>query len=220
MRTKVYLYSRFNRFWHWSQSLLILFLILTGFEIHSSFKLFGYENAVEWHEIAAWAFIILLIFAVFWHFLSGQWRQYIPSLKNMTAQLDYYLLGIFHNAPHPVRKTSLSKLNPLQRVVYLGLNILVIPVMIGSGLLYLYIPETFPKLAIAGMEAIALIHTAGAFLILVFLLVHLYLITTGHTPLSNLKAMITGYEELNSEHADQDSSFNIPEDHEVKPSSI
>lgn len=220
MKTKVYLYSRFNRFWHWSQSLLILFLILTGFEIHSSFNLFGYENAVEWHEIAAWAFIILLIFAVFWHFLSGQWRQYIPSLKNMTAQLDYYLLGIFHNAPHPVRKTSLSKLNPLQRVVYLGLNILVIPVMIGSGLLYLYIPETFPKLAIAGMEAIALIHTAGAFLILVFLLVHLYLITTGHTPLSNLKAMITGYEELNSEHADQDSSSNVPEDHEVKPSSL
>lgn len=220
MKTKVYLYSRFNRFWHWSQSLLILFLILTGFEIHGSFTLFGYEEAVEWHEIAAWAFIILLIFAVFWHFLSGQWRQYIPSLKNMTAQLDFYLLGIFHNAPHPVRKSTLSKLNPLQRVVYLGLNILVIPVMVGSGLLYLYIPETSAQLTIAGIETIALLHTAGAFLILVFLLVHLYLITTGHTPLSNLKAMLTGYEELNSEQADQEKEHGSATDTDVKPSAL
>jgi thiosulfate reductase cytochrome b subunit len=204
MKTKVYLYSRFNRFWHWSQSLLILFLILTGFEIHSSFALFGYENAVEWHELAAWGFIILVIFAVFWHILSGQWRQYIPTRRNMTAQLDYYLLGIFHKAPHPVRKSSLSKLNPLQRVVYLGLNILVIPVMIGSGLGYVF----FPAIAhwnLFGIEGIALIHTAGAFMILVFLLVHLYLITTGHTPLSNLKAMLTGYEILSAEHADQET---------------
>lgn len=33
-------------------------------------------------------------------------------------------------------------------------------------------------------------------MILVFLIMHLYLITTGHTVGSQLKAMITGWEEL------------------------
>jgi thiosulfate reductase cytochrome b subunit len=32
-----------------------------------------------------------------------------------------------------------------------------------------------------------------------FLITHLYLITTGETATSNLKAMITGYEELEEE---------------------
>jgi hypothetical protein len=32
-----------------------------------------------------------------------------------------------------------------------------------------------------------------------FLVAHLYLVTTGHTVTSNLKAMITGYEELETD---------------------
>jgi Ni,Fe-hydrogenase I cytochrome b subunit len=52
---------------------------------------------------------------------------------------------------------------------------------------------------IKGLENIALFHTAGAFLLVAFVVVHLYLITTGRTPTSNLKAMITGYEEIDDE---------------------
>jgi thiosulfate reductase cytochrome b subunit len=32
-------------------------------------------------------------------------------------------------------------------------------------------------------------------MMLVFLIAHVYLTTTGHTPLAHIKAMITGYEE-------------------------
>ena len=49
------------------------------------------------------------------------------------------------------------------------------------------------------LETIAYWHTAGAFLLMVFLVVHVYMTTTGHTPSSNIKAMITGYEELEDE---------------------
>jgi thiosulfate reductase cytochrome b subunit len=52
---------------------------------------------------------------------------------------------------------------------------------------------------IESLEIIALLHTLGAFLLIAFLVVHLYLITTGHTVTSNLKAMITGWEELEAE---------------------
>ncbi len=48
------------------------------------------------------------------------------------------------------------------------------------------------------LQTIAVLHTAGAFFLAAFLIVHLYLITTGRSPASNLRAMITGWEDLES----------------------
>ena len=204
---KVYLYYKFERIWHWAQALLIFFLGFTGFEVHGSFTLFGFETAVAWHNIAAWAFIGLIGLAIFWHVSTDAWKQYVPTAENLKAQIEYYLTGIFRNAPHPTKKTVLSKLNPLQRLVYLGLKILVIPVMVVSGLLYMFYryPSGAEMKAIdmGGLEVVALIHTAGAFMLVVFVIVHLYLITTGHTLTTNLKAMITGYEEIEDEEAEE-----------------
>jgi thiosulfate reductase cytochrome b subunit len=195
-----YVYQAFNRFWHWAQAALILFLAATGFEIHGSIRFFGFAQAVRYHSAAAVAFLVLVVFAIFWHFTTGQWRQYLPTLTNLRAQANYYLTGIFRNAPHPTRKSALSKLNPLQRLVYLGLKLMVIPVLALSGLLYMFYryPQRFDVVALKmdGLRTVALIHTAGAFLVLAFLIAHLYLITTGTTLTSNLKAMITGYEEV------------------------
>jgi cytochrome b subunit of formate dehydrogenase len=49
---------------------------------------------------------------------------------------------------------------------------------------------------IQSLEFIAIFHTIAAILLVVFIVTHLYLITTGETVTSNLKAMLTGYEEL------------------------
>ena len=204
MKKKVLLYSRFERFWHWSQAILIIFLGITGFEIHSSYTLFNYENAVTWHNLAAWAFIVLIIFAVFWHFITGQWRQYIPTKKNLKAQIDYYLLGILKKAPHPTKKTVLSKLNPLQILVYLALNLLVIPVVVLSGLLYMFFRYPENPFGFFSLTNISFFHTAGAFLLVTFLIIHVYLITTGHTVFSNLNAMVTGYEELDVDEDEEE----------------
>jgi thiosulfate reductase cytochrome b subunit len=212
MKNKVYIYRSFERFWHWMQALIIFFLAMTGFEIHGSISFFGYQNAVKYHNIAAYAFIVLIVFAIFWHFATGEWRQYIPTVKNLKAQINYYLLGIFSNAPHPTRKTVLSKLNPLQKLVYLALKILVIPTMMISGLLYMF--YRYPQnggivgMNIDSVEVIALFHTAGAFLLLAFIIIHLYLITTGTTVTSNLKAMITGFEDLETEETTDNKKIN------------
>jgi thiosulfate reductase cytochrome b subunit len=210
MKQKVYIYKSFERFWHWMQAIIIFFLAATGMEIHGSINFFGYQNAVKYHNVAAYAFIVLIVFAIFWHFSTGEWKQYLPTAKNLKAQLNYYLFGIFKNAPHPTKKTVLSKLNPLQKLVYLALKILVIPTMVISGLLYMF--YRYPQkgsvegLNIQSVETIALFHTAGAFLLIAFVIVHLYLITTGSTITSNLKAMITGYEELESEHPEDENA--------------
>lgn len=200
---KEYVYQAFERFWHWTQAALILFLGVTGFEIHGTFHFFGYAQAVHFHNIAAIAFLILIAFAIFWHFSTGEWRQYIPTLTNLRAQAEYYVLGIFRNSPHPLKKSVLSKLNPLQKLVYAGLKLLVIPVIALSGLLYMFYryPQRYEVIAlrIESLRTIALIHTAGAFLLVAFFIAHVYLITTGRTLTSNLKAMLTGFEELENE---------------------
>jgi len=199
---KVYLYKGYERFWHWTQAVLVLFLILTGFEIHGSYSLFGYENAVRWHDNAAWAFLILIVFTMFWHITSGEWKQYVPTARNLRAQVKYYLTGIFNNAPHPTGKRLLSKLNPLQRLTYFALNILIIPLMVLSGFLYLYFNYPMQGVELDSLEPVALIHTIGAYIMITFLVIHLYLITTGRTVFSNLKAMITGWEEMDEEEAE------------------
>ncbi|MBK7981396.1 MAG: cytochrome b/b6 domain-containing protein [Ignavibacteriae bacterium] len=206
MTKKVYVYKSFERFWHWVQSILIIFLGFTGFEIHGSYEFFGFEQAVKYHNIAAYLFIVLIVFAIFWHFTTGEWRQYIPTYKNIIAQVQFYLFGIFKNAPHPTKKTVLSKLNPMQKLTYFGLKILVIPLSVTSGLLYML--YRYPQrheirfLNIESLEIIAVVHTIAALFLVSFLIVHLYLITTGEKITTNLKAMLTGYEELEHEDAE------------------
>ena len=208
---KDYVYRGFERFWHWMQAVLILFLGLTGFEIHGSIEFFGYDQAVRYHNTAAISLLVLIAFAVFWHFTSGEWRQYLPTWKNLKAQTNYYIFGIFRNAPHPTKKTVLSKLNPLQKLVYAGLKVLVIPVMVVSGLLYMFYryPRRYEVLSlnVHSLGWIAVLHTLGAFLLLSFMVAHLYLITTGRTVTSNLKAMVTGFEEL-PEETDEKSTLS------------
>ena len=196
---KVYIYKIFERFWHWAQVLLILILMISGFEIHSSFNLLGYSTAVEVHNISAWLFLFLIIFAIFWHFTTGEWKQYIPTTKYLKAQFDYYVTGIFKGAPHPTKKLVYNKFNPLQRLIYLSLKILVIPVQVISGFLYLYFHYPVKGLELQSLEYVALVHVFGAFLLLAFMIAHVYLTTTGHKPLSAIKAMITGWEEMSEE---------------------
>ena len=113
--------------------------------------------------------------------------------------MNYYSVGIFAGAPHPFRATALSKHNPLRRLAYLMLELFINPLIWVSGLAYLYYNELAASkiAAVAGvdLESIALVHTAAAFMMLAFLIGHLYLSTTGHTPLAHIKAMITGWED-------------------------
>ena len=209
-KKQVLIYKGFERFWHWMQAILIFFLAFTGFEIHGSLTFFGYRDAVRYHTLAAYMFLSLIIFAIFWHLTTGEWKQYIPTLKNIRSQLDYYLFGIFRNAPHPTKKTVLAKLNPLQKITYFGLKILVIPLSVTSGLLYMF--YRYPSrhgieaINVHSLKWIAYFHTAAAILLVVFIITHLYLITTGDSITANLKAMLTGYEELEDDDNSKESS--------------
>jgi thiosulfate reductase cytochrome b subunit len=192
---KVMIFRRFERFWHWSQALLIFSLLLTGVEIHGSYPLLGFTGATQLHTIAAWALIVLWLFAIFWHITTGEWRQYIPTRNGLWAVAHYYLIGTFTGASHPYRKTSKAKHNPLQRLAYLFFKLMISPVVWVSGLLYLFYSQWPEALSnVLSLQAVANVHTIAAFAMMVFIIGHVYMTTLGHTLFSHIKPMVTGYD--------------------------
>ena len=51
------------------------------------------------------------------------------------------------------------------------------------------------------LQVIAYIHVIVAFAILLFVLIHVYMTTTGHTPFAHIMTMITGWEDLEEDEA-------------------
>ncbi len=197
---RVYLYARFQRFWHWMQAVIIFALLVTGMEVHGLFTLIGYELSFHVHNFLAWGLVTFIVLAFFWYITTGDFRQYLTEgnlLEKIGLQVRYYMNGIFRNEPHPFKKNEISRLNPLQRITYLMLTLVGLPLQIAFGFLYYY----FNELVALGMdpdwiEPIALIHTLLAYLLVAFVIMHVYMTTTGHTPTSNIKAMVTGWEEI------------------------
>ncbi len=194
---KIYLYTRFERFWHWIQALLIMGLLLTGFEIHGAYQLLGFERAASWHNFLGISWLILFVFIVFWLLTTGQWKQYVPTTKKLLEVARYYAFGIFKGERHPVQKRPEAKHNPLQRLTYLGLAAILLPVQMLTGLLY-WSYNDWPALGLAflGLGAVAAVHLLCAFAILAFFIVHVYMTTTGHTVTAHVAAMFSGWEEV------------------------
>ncbi len=190
--TKVYLYTRFERFWHWFQALMIIFLMITGFEVHGLYTLTGFETAVELHNFIGLFWLGSFAFFAFWLIITGEWKQYIPTTRKLFDVALYYAWGIFHGQDHPVQKTPGAKHNPLQRLAYLGISAMLLPVQMITGLLY----YLYNSLGDVSLVPIAFIHTLAAFLLLNFLIIHIYMTTTGHSLFSHIKGMITGWEEI------------------------
>ena len=202
MSERIYIYKRYERFWHWSQAFLIITMMISGFEVHGTYTLLGFQKAVQLHTVAAWSLLVLWAFTIFWQFTTGEWRQYLPSLKNVMAMVKYYTIGIFTNSPHPFRKTVVQKHNPLQRLAYLALLAFISPLIWASGLLYLFYGD-WGRLGLdahLSLEWVAVAHTLGAYMMTAFFFIHVYLTTTGHSIFAHIKAMITGWEEVGEHH--------------------
>lgn len=201
----IYLFSRYERFWHWLQMSLIFTLAITGFEVHGMFSLMGFEMAVKVHNYSGLTWLIAFAFFAFWVFTTGEWKQYIPTTKKMLEVVLYYSYGIFRGDAHPVAKKKHAKHNPLQRIVYLSIAVIALPIQMFSGFLYWgYNYWTQWGLGWLSLEVVVFVHMAVAFGILSFIIVHVYMTTTGHTLFSHIKAMITGWEEVEEDTVIED----------------
>lgn len=193
----VRVYPRFERFWHWTQMVLIFVLIFTGLGLHGAHPLVPFRAAVMIHTTAALLLILVWIFATFWLFTTGTWRQFIPRIEGMIQVARFYAWGIFRGEKHPYKKLYWRKHNPLQAATYFGLKWFVFPVIWGSGLLYLTYNfwEPMPNSAF-WIEVVANIHLFAAYVIVSFVIIHVYLLTVGHGFLHHVRPMVTGFDEI------------------------
>jgi thiosulfate reductase cytochrome b subunit len=200
---RVYMYGSYERLWHWLQTGAIVLLILTGMVIHKpdSFGFLDFRNMVYIHNTVAVILGINAGLALFFHLASGEIKQYIPRPRGFFdrtfTQAVYYLKGIFSGEPHPFEKTPEKKLNPLQQITYFGLLNVLLPLQGITGIL-MWGVQRWPTIAdsFGGLPLLAPVHTFVAWLFAAFTILHVYLTTTGHTAVSSLEAMITGWEEV------------------------
>ncbi|MDB1123677.1 cytochrome b/b6 domain-containing protein [Vibrio algarum] len=196
MNKTVVIFKRFERFWHWGQAALVLLLIVTGLELHGTIDLLGFGKSSHFHHFAGfiWAALVVMIFT--WVFTTGEWKQFVPDMKGIDGVLRFYLYGVFVGEPHPHHMSPVNKFNPLQRVAYLGLLFVLIPLQIITGLIFFFFPELRAAGFIDHIGIVAAIHTFCAYSVIAFLVVHLYLITLGQKLSSHMKAMLSGKEEI------------------------
>ncbi len=201
---KTYLFTRYERFWHWFQMVLIFILLLTGSEVNGFHSLFGFKTAVNIHNFAGLTWLIAFLVFIFWLFTTGEWKQYIPTAKQLFEVASFYAYGIFKGEAHPYRKRKDAKHNPLQRLSYLGLASIMLPVQMVAGFLYWsYNSWEAWGLTFLNLQVVAFIHVLMGFTILLFVLIHVYMTTTGHTPFAHIQTMITGWEDLEQDEAEE-----------------
>ena len=200
---RVQMYSLYERIWHWVQAAMIIMLIGTGLRIHfpTHFYPISFATAVTIHNVLGFILVANAVFGLFYYLTTGTIRQHLPEPRGYLVlafkQAKYYMGGIFRNEPHPLQKTPENRLNPLQQATYLGILNVLLPIQGVTGLL-MWSGQQWPEtvIAVGGMPLLAMIHGFVAWLFGAFVVTHIYMTTTGHTPLANIKAMIFGYEEL------------------------
>jgi thiosulfate reductase cytochrome b subunit len=208
---QVYMYSLYERLWHWLQTFAIVLLLFTGLVIHKpdSFGIFSFRGMVLVHNILAAILGINAALSLFYHLVSGEIQQYIPRPRGFFdqtfTQARFYLQGIFKGAQHPFEKTPGKKLNPLQQITYFGILNVLLPLQGITGAL-IWGAQRWPEWAgrLGGLPFLAPFHTLIAWLFASFIVMHVYLTTTGHTPSAAIKAMIMGWDEVEVHNIDEE----------------
>ena len=200
---EVYMYSAYERLWHWLQTVVIFGLLFTGLIIHKPdiFGIFNFRYTVEVHNVLSAILVVNAALAAFYHLASGEIKQFLPQphgfFDQAFTQARYYLRGIFSGEPHPFHKSRRRKLNPLQQITYFGLLNVLLPLQVVSGVL-MWGTQRWPglTLTLGGLPFLAPVHTLLAWLFASFIVMHIYLTTTGHTATANMRAMVIGWDEV------------------------
>ncbi|MBT8449834.1 MAG: cytochrome b/b6 domain-containing protein, partial [Gammaproteobacteria bacterium] len=200
---KEYIYDSYERLWHWLQASSIIILLVTGLIIHKPhlFSIFSFAYMVEVHNIVGFILFANAALALFYNLASGEIKQYIPEPKGFIgrsmAQAMYYTKGVFEGQPHPEEKSRDHKMNVLQQVTYLAILNILLPAQVITGIL-IWGAQRWPDIAdmAGGLAILGPLHTLIAWTFATFIVMHVYLTTHGHTPTAGIKAMISGWDDV------------------------
>jgi thiosulfate reductase cytochrome b subunit len=183
-------------------------MILTGVQIRyiGLFHVITFKTAVDLHN---WVGFVLIANYFLWfvfYLTSDKIKVYHPDLspaKHFTEafrQLKYYSFGMFMGEHNPHHVSAYHKFNPMQSMFYQIVMLLLVPVQIYTGIL-LWDVERFQKAVdfLGGVRIVDTVHVLAFIFFVFFICIHPYLATLGHTPTAHIKAMLTGYEEVEDE---------------------
>ncbi|MEW6403319.1 MAG: cytochrome b/b6 domain-containing protein [Chloroflexota bacterium] len=211
---RVYMYESYRRFWHWLQTTSIVILLLTGLIIHrpDMFGAFSFRGVVVVHNVVAAILVLNALLSIFYHVATERMQEYIPRpygfFDDAIVQAKYYISGIFKGEGHPFEKTPNNRMNPIQKVTYFAILNVLLPLQILTGAL-MWGVQRWPNIAhlFGGLPSLAPFHSLVAWAFGAFIVVHVYMTTTGATPLEAIRAMVTGYEnvEVHGTHEEKPS---------------
>lgn len=197
------------RVWHWINAISFLVLIITGIQLRYKelVGIMSFRTAVDIHNYFGFLLIGNFFIWLLYYLLTRKIKLYIPDLnpKKLISgsinQAKYYGYGIFMGDDNPHHPTANDKFNPMQKTAYLAIMALLIPAQIITGLL-LWDIKLFQEWInmLGGLKIVDSVHVFLFLFFTSFLFVHVYLATLGHTPLAHIKAMFTGYEEVEEGH--------------------
>jgi thiosulfate reductase cytochrome b subunit len=193
------------RIWHWLHAVIVIILIFTGLylRLHGIAALRPHDSVLLWHKRMGLAMLLSTIFWFVYTVWSGNLRRLYGigkrDLAGMLAQANYYLFSIFTGGENPFKASADDKYNPLQKMAYDAVMFIFLPVLGFTGLLFLDIPVVRRYLLSENLLGlVGAVHVLFSYVIVLFLIVHLYLVTLGDTVFSHTRAMITGYEETDT----------------------
>jgi thiosulfate reductase cytochrome b subunit len=192
------------RLWHGMTALLFIVLTVTGVVLHfaaSGLTVIDYAVATSWHDITGILLAVLYAIHVIFVCKTGYWRQYLPARQGLwrrvKEQLFYYTIGLGRDEPGVAPSPGQARFNALQQLAYLIVVFGLLPLLIVTGLLYLYYPAYVPDavLGLAGLWPVALAHYTAGVLGTIYLMVHIYLATVGPKAGTSLRLMTIGHDE-------------------------
>ncbi|MBU2226253.1 MAG: cytochrome b/b6 domain-containing protein [Proteobacteria bacterium] len=205
---KIYLTPTPVRIWHWLNALGIVTLCVTGLQIRfpEYANIFGtYKAAIKLHDVAGVTVSISFLIWFFYYLFVARnlVKLYVPNLddirQGLFKQAFFYFFAYFLGRQNPHTATQESKFNAIQKLSYLFIMFLFLPLVIVSGLLLMNIePLRGWIVMIGGIAFLADAHYLIACSFFAFLCVHIYMATLGHTPFSHFRQMWTGWEEVES----------------------
>lgn len=203
MSEKIYFYPVWLRIWHTLNALCFLMLIATGISMQYSdpaYPIIPFDTSVSLHNLAGVILTFNYLLFVFGNLISTNRQYYKVRFKGLYSRLKkqfiYYVYGIFkgEKAPFPINRER--KFNPLQKTTYVLAMFIGLPIIFITGWALLY-PEFIIERVFGGSGIFMtdILHVVVAFLLSIFMIIHIYFATIGPSPASNFKGIVNGWHE-------------------------
>lgn len=211
---KVFLHTLTIRIWHWINAVIVIVLMITGIQLRApEIEEFArrmalwvpeYSMTVLIHRYVGYAMTLSFLFWLVYIMASGSFRtHYIlrpADLPILRKQAFYYIIGVFQGSDNPFTPTEKGKFNPLQKIAYGSVMLVITPLVVFTGVLF---SDIFLFRGVidwlGGIRLLDALHVLASYLFLLNLIVHLYMCSMGHHIFDHIKAMILGFEEMPEE---------------------